>query len=551
MLTSLFSNFRSLALGDASTEEVVEEVKEEEQEEEEGEIVCEAKGSIFLVTDDGSRKEKCKGIICAIIKYEDFNYEMTIKSAGGSALMGQAIGSHLAMTFRPTQKEFQWISYHKETMKTWIVKTDDDKQFSDFVMSYAMAEWETNHKTPYGKTIKKDEDKEYLGNTYIDEIDSKYDGSEDEGSDLEFDPEPERMEMTEEAWDYTQRGKSEVRTTRLGNLNVGTALQNRSFVSRDNKIGVMDPSNNNKVLNVIENVSTLDGDSFAPDMTMLHNRDEQMIMLHPNDEEKDRVQVMNLELGKVVEEWSAEGGGKIRSMAPAFKYGQRSGESTFVGVSKNSIFTMDPRVNTANKAQHVKMYSKAPNFTCMATNAAGHVAVGTSKGEISLYSETSKQAKTKLPGLGDGIVGMDVTEDGRWVLATTLRYLMLVDTQVEGRAQSGFQKSMPAGERPLPIKLQLRAKDLVSHQIRAVSLTPAHFNIGEGKERFIVSSTGPYIIMWDLIKVLKGNPYAYTIRNTHQDVAENPLFRFNHPEDIVVNTGDSVYNERVISRLRR
>jgi hypothetical protein len=38
------------------------------------------------------------------------------------------------------------------------------------------------------------------------------------------------------------------------------------------------------------------------------------------------------------------------------------------------------------------------------------------------------QAKTSIPGLGKPIAAIDVTYDGRWVLATTDDYLLVVKT---------------------------------------------------------------------------------------------------------------------------
>ena len=42
----------------------------------------------------------------------------------------------------------------------------------------------------------------------------------------------------------------------------------------------------------------------------------------------------------------------------------------------------------------------APDLSCVATNYQGQMAVGSKKGEIRLFSDASKRAKTKLPGLG-------------------------------------------------------------------------------------------------------------------------------------------------------
>jgi hypothetical protein len=46
-----------------------------------------------------------------------------------------------------------------------------------------------------------------------------------------------------------------------------------------------------------------------------------------------------------------------------------------------------------------------------------------------MYSEKSlTRANTAIPGLGAPITAVDVTYDGKWVLATTRNYLMVVKT---------------------------------------------------------------------------------------------------------------------------
>jgi len=48
---------------------------------------------------------------------------------------------------------------------------------------------------------------------------------------------------------------------------------------------------------------------------------------------------------------------------------------------------------------------------------------------VRLYSSnTLTMAKTAIPGLGAPITNVDVTYDGKWVLATTDKYVMVVKT---------------------------------------------------------------------------------------------------------------------------
>ena len=86
----------------------------------------------------------------------------------------------------------------------------------------------------------------------------------------------------------------------------------------------------------------------------------------------------------------------------------------------------------------------------------------------------------------DSIIGVDVQEDGQWLLATCKTHLLLVPTVVEGRAASGFTKSL-GNDKPKPIRLHLRPEHIAmmgSH----VNFTVARFNTGQREEKVIVTS---------------------------------------------------------------
>ena len=59
----------------------------------------------------------------------------------------------------------------------------------------------------------------------------------------------------------------------------------------------------------------------------------------------------------------------------------------------------------------------------------GCIAVGSQDGQVRMYNDKNVGtiAKTAIPGLGLPITAIDATYDGKWVLATTDRYLMVVN----------------------------------------------------------------------------------------------------------------------------
>jgi hypothetical protein len=122
-----------------------------------------------------------------------------------------------------------------------------------------------------------------------------------------------------------------------------------------------------------------------------------------------------------------------------------------------------------------KQYTSKNAFSGVATTAAGGLAVASSKGDIRLFDTIGKNAKTALPPLGDPIIGIDVTADGRWIVATTKTYLLLIDTLIgEGKFEGhiGFNRSFPATAKPHPRRLQLRGEH-VAYMNHDVSFTPA------------------------------------------------------------------------------
>jgi hypothetical protein len=83
--------------------------------------------------------------------------------------------------------------------------------------------------------------------------------------------------------------------------------------------------------------------------------------------------------------------------------------------------------------------------------------------------------QTALPALGDPILGVDVTADGRWLIATCKTYLLLIDTLIGGgryQGSLGFDRSFPADAKPIPRRLQLKPEHLAYMQTD-VNFTPA------------------------------------------------------------------------------
>ncbi|KAE8213621.1 hypothetical protein CF327_g2864 [Tilletia walkeri] len=301
----------------------------------------------------------------------------------------------------------------------------------------------------------------------------------------------------------------------------------RSFVVRGNQIGVFRLSDDQKKLEFstsIRQVGTPKGKIFSPKKVMLHDNDRALVMMNPDN--PNSLFKMDLEVGKVVEEWKVSDDIQIRNAVPTSKFAQMTSESTLIGHGRNSVFKIDPRLSGLKMVDsQYKQYTTKQEFSAATTDEAGHLAVASDKGEIRLFDAIGKNAKTALPSIGDPIRGIDVTADGRYVVATCKTYLLLIDTLIgEGRyaGKLGFDRSFPADAKPVPRRLQLRPQN-VALMDQEISFTPARFNTNSenSNETSIVTSTGPYVISWDFNQVKRGILGEYKIRKLADRIVQD------------------------------
>lgn len=207
---------------------------------------------------------------------------------------------------------------------------------------------------------------------------------------------------------------------------------------------------------------------------MLHDQDTKMILMNPT--EPNSLFQADIEYGKIVEEWKVHDDVTVDHIAPSDKFAQTTREQTLVGASHNALFRIDPRVSGKKMVDsQYKQYAGKNKFSGVTTTASGKLAVASEKGDLRLFDAIGKNAKTALPPLGDPILGIDVTADGRWIVATTKTYLLLIDTLIgEGKYQGslGFDRSFPATAKPIPRRLRLR-NEHVAYMNHDISFTPA------------------------------------------------------------------------------
>ena len=464
--------------------------------------------------------------------------------------LGQEVVSDINPVFNFEYLSFIFNHYTDDgSAYSWLLKFKDRETEERFQEGLMQALWENQNQAKWGKAIK-DAERDYVLDAFNDLV---IEDAKDDQREAEAAEEDEEDEEEYEDTSYAQRhaeydgDESEDEADELdkdGNVNSQLAVGakvDRSFVVRGDKIGVFKHTADNHLefSTSINQVATPNGKKFAPKKVMLHMEDRDMVM--QNADNPNSLFRMDLEYGKIVDEWKVHDDIPVNHFAPENKFAQMTGEQTFLGLSSNALYRIDPRL-AGNKLvdTELKQYVSKNDFSAAATTEKGYIAVASNKGDIRMFDRLGIQAKTALPALGDPIIGLDVSADGRWVLATTRTYLLLIDNlQKSGKNEGklGFEKAFAKDSKPQPRRLALTPSHVAQfqHETKApLSFTAARFNTGEGAdETTIITATGPFVVTWSMKKVLAGRKDPYSIKRYSEEVkADN--FRFGSDKNIVV-----------------
>lgn len=345
--------------------------------------------------------------------------------------------------------------------------------------------------------------------------------------------------------------------------NSGMAVGNandRSYVTRGNQIGVFKKGDGLSFVTTINGVKDADGKPFTPKRNLLHQRDQYLLMTK-DDELDSKIYKMDLSRGQIVETWDADAGGALTAFAPTSKFAPLSDEQTLLGSSSNSLFRIDPRLlgKKVVEDKSFKGYKTKVNFESMALTDNGYFAVGLKDGTIRLYERLGKKSTVTLPSIGERYVGLDVTKDGRWLLATCKTLLLLIDTKIgagqKNTGELGFQKYFDADKKPTPRRLTLRPEhvSLITHATggKGLDFTRAVFNTSLTQaETTIVTSTGPFIVLWSLSDLAKSKKtVAYKIYRYGQEVVAENFFLDSQNDIVTVLQNDVVTTGRKQLRM--
>ena len=318
----------------------------------------------------------------------------------------------------------------KDSLQILSIKFSDYEQEQLFKTGIAIKLYETNTKQSFNDLA----ETSYITQTYITNDDDGY-----KETDLEEIVEGIDMMTLDDDSKYNDLSSNKDIT--------GSKLHNRVYVVREirtgkSALGYFKHDNENELTYKGKiQIKNLENEPFTPSKVIQYKSDGNLLLLNNND--PSTVSVLNLTKGKVVEEWETISSyyGGVKDICPINKNADMSDIQQIYGMNKDSIFMIDGRIPADSKVVHSKSisYTNDMQFNTISTSGIGFIAVGSGDGKIRLYNNVGQKAKTRLPGLGNKINYIEVSNDGLWILATCTDYIMVIPTKVKGTERTGFE----------------------------------------------------------------------------------------------------------------
>ena len=311
------------------------------------------------------------------------------------------------------------------------------------------------------------------------------------------------------------------------------SYNNQTFVIKENnEIDIFKTNlEDDKLINIssISPIKIKNENSFFQDIIIskakMFNNDNEILFQDSNN--KNIIYQYDLNKQQIIQDWDCDVNKKflncnintddLLDFTYPKKLGQLNEKNEMIGINCNSIFLLDQRVNRKNKIVDFKNYSTHPNFESIVTTGFGGIATGSENGDIRLFNEIGRNAKTLMTGFNYPIKYLDSTIDGKYILATCDKYILVINTENEYNL-NGFNTCFRTTTIK-PLILHLSINDLIKYNLNNEFFTPAKFNNNTNcKEMMIISSLGQYIILWNFKQVQNGETNIYRIINVNEYV---------------------------------
>ena len=281
-----------------------------------GEIFMKERAELHLFEiESGSFILQDSSVIATV--YDTGNWQSWLQISGDDRdWLGQKVGADLNPVFNFEYLSFIFNHYTEDgSAYSWLLRFKDRKTEEEFQDGLMRALWEQLNEAKWGKVVK--DDQQYVLDAFQDlTMEDAPPEEEDEEQEVE---EADDDGQRSERYDSDEDEDDVVVRDQDGNVNSQLAVgykHDRSFVVRGSKIGVFKhtPNNNLEFSTNISKVTDTKGALFSPKKVMLHAEDTNMILQKENN--PNSLFRMDLEYGKVVDEWKVHDDIAIKSFAP-------------------------------------------------------------------------------------------------------------------------------------------------------------------------------------------------------------------------------------------
>ena len=220
--------------------------------------------------------------------------------------LGQPVTADINPVFNFEYRSFIFNHYTEDNSAySWLLRFMNDSTLEIFQEGLMRAIWQHVNETKWSSKKEEDKERDYVLNSFDALV------LEDNPSEEDNESEEDEAEESEDAGQESEHYDSDesvdnVTREKDGNMNSQLAVgykHDRSFVVRGSKIGVFrhTPDNKLEFSTTINKIQTPKGNLFSPKKVMLHSEDQNMLL--QNDNDPHSIYRMDLEYGKVVDEW--------------------------------------------------------------------------------------------------------------------------------------------------------------------------------------------------------------------------------------------------------
>ena len=238
--------------------------------------------------------------------------------------LGQEVVPELNPVFNFEYLSFIFNHYTSDgSAYSWLLRFKDRETEEKFQQGLMQALWEHLNQAKWLKA--KDTDRDYVLDAFNDlvlederEAEAREEDEAEEELEAELDQSDDEGQHSEH-YDSDESEDDVVTRDQDGNVNSQLAVgfkHDRSFVVRGSKIGVFKhtPDNHLEFSTNISKIETPGGKLFSPKKVMLHAEDRNMIL--QDEANPNSLYRMDLEYGKVVDEWKVHNDIPVTTIAP-------------------------------------------------------------------------------------------------------------------------------------------------------------------------------------------------------------------------------------------